>query len=449
MNKTRVFLMACLVGLAAQATFAVPYSVDSHTLHLYHFDGDAKDSVTVNPIDLVLDSGATATDAKIPGLGQALYTYEGTNRTQRESAFRDGHATTAIKNFVGADGAFTFEALVCPSFGLGAIPNNMQIISGEHDSTRGWQFRVTTAGELAFVKITGTIQTITTPLPKTGPHAYAANKWFHAAVTYNGQADTDGNMKFYWTALDSGVCEPVLLGSFRLTADLDPAVTPNFVIGNEGRNNNGRTENWEGWIDEARISDIARSPSEMVICLEGAGAAAPQPGRQGERCASQIVVLSWTPGERPDADVYLGTALADVDAASRATPGSVLVSLGQDANTYDPPAALTLGQTYYWRIDEVSAPPASTVVKGRVWSFTVEPVSYPVRTSRPPPPAPASAWGPRRPSMAPGSMATTSTRRTRRRCGSPARPGRSRPGFSTPSTRSTGWTRCGSGTPTR
>ena len=69
MKKASVLIAMCLVLAATGAAIAVPYSVDSHTLHLYHFDGDGKDSVTVNPIDLVLDSGATATDAKIPGLG--------------------------------------------------------------------------------------------------------------------------------------------------------------------------------------------------------------------------------------------------------------------------------------------------------------------------------------------------------------------------------------------
>ncbi|MCX5645604.1 MAG: discoidin domain-containing protein [Phycisphaerae bacterium] len=377
MKKASVLTAMCLVLVATGAAVAVPYNVDSHTLHLYHFDGDGKDSVTVNPINLVLDSGATATDAKIPGLRQALYTYEGTNRLNVNLPSAMATPEAAIKNFVGADGAFTFEALVCPAFGHGAIPNNMQIISGEHDTARGWQFRVTTASELAFVKITGTIQTIAAPLPAAGPHALAANKWFHAAVTYNGQADTEGNLKLYWTALDSGVCEPVLLGSFRLTADLDPAVAPNFVIGNEGRNNNGRTENWEGWIDEARISDIARSPSEMMICLEAAGTAAnPKPADKATDVPVDTI-LSWTAAaDAKTHDVYLGTTQADVDAASRAQPGSVLVSLGQDANTYDPPASLKLGQTYYWRIDEVQA--SSTVVKGRVWSFTAEPVSYPL-----------------------------------------------------------------------
>ena len=88
-------------------------------------------------------------------------------------------------------------------------------------------------------------------------------------------------------------------------------------------------------------------------------------------------VLSWTAGASARThDVYLGTVYADVDAAGRTRTLNVLAGLGQDANTYDPPVPLELGQTYYWRVDEVEAPPASTIVKGRVWSFTVEPFSY-------------------------------------------------------------------------
>ncbi len=382
MKKPSVLAAICLVLLGTGAALSVPYSVDPHTLHLYHFDGDAKDSVTVNPINLILDTGATATDASIPGLGQALNTYDGKGTANVTVASAMAVPEVAIKNFVGPDGAFTFEALVCCKFAMGSIPNNMQIISGEHDTARGWQFRVESAGNLAFINLTAaTIQTIAAPLPKTGPHVYAANKWFHAAVTYNGKPDTDGNLKLYWTALDSGACQPVLLGAFRMTASLIPTVAPFFVIGNEGRNGNGRTENWEGWIDEARISDIARDPSDMMICVETSGAA----GKPGPADLATDVpadtVLSWAPADTAKThDVYLGMAATDVDAASRTKPGNVLVSLGQDANTYDPPGTLKLGQTYYWRVDEVQAPPAATVTKGRVWSFTVEPVSYPLKS---------------------------------------------------------------------
>ncbi|MHC4521490.1 MAG: hypothetical protein ACYTAS_23095, partial [Planctomycetota bacterium] len=89
--------------------------------------------------------------------------------------------------------------------------------------------------------------------------------------------------------------------------------------------------------------------------------------------------LSWVAGKFAAAhDVYLGTVFADVNEASRADPRGVLVSEGQSDITYTPPDVLEFGQTYYWRIDEVNAPPDSTIYKGKIWEFTVEPFSYAV-----------------------------------------------------------------------
>ena len=160
----------------------------------------------------------------------------------------------------------------------------------------------------------------------------------------------------YWTALDSEATEPVLLGSFRMTADLDPAVAPNFVIGNEGRDSNGRTENWEGWIDEVRISDIARSTDDMSPSVDTGAASSPVPANRAVD-VPRNVVLSWTPGESAvTSDVYFGTSANDVAGASVGNPLGVLVSQGQDANTCDA-GRLEFGQTYYWRIDAVGAAP--------------------------------------------------------------------------------------------
>ncbi|MCX5643422.1 MAG: discoidin domain-containing protein [Phycisphaerae bacterium] len=94
---------------------------------------------------------------------------------------------------------------------------------------------------------------------------------------------------------------------------------------------------------------------------------------------SRDVILSWKPGKFADThDVYLGTDADAVKAAGRANPSGVLVSQAQDANTYEPAAPLELGMTYFWRVDEVNAPPSSAIAKGVVWSFTVEPVAYPI-----------------------------------------------------------------------
>jgi hypothetical protein len=68
--------------------------------------------------------------------------------------------------------------------------------------------------------------------------------------------------------------------------------------------------------------------------------------------------LSWTAARSAGThDVYFGTTFADVDGASRANPNGVLVSQGQNASTFDPAAVFELGQTYYWRIDEVNTVP--------------------------------------------------------------------------------------------
>jgi len=50
----------------------------------------------------------------------------------------------------------------------------------------------------------------------------------------------------------------------------------------------------------------------------------------------------------------------------------------QDANSYVPAQRLDFKKTYYWRVDEVNGPPDFTIFKGDVWSFTVEPVAYPI-----------------------------------------------------------------------
>jgi hypothetical protein len=80
------------------------------------------------------------------------------------------------------------------------------------------------------------------------------------------------------------------------------------------------------------------------------------------------VVLSWKAGiEAASHDVYFGT---DVNAVSDANTSETLdVYMGRQGDCeYDPAILLELGQTYYWRIDEVND---VNIWKGEVWSFTV------------------------------------------------------------------------------
>jgi len=86
------------------------------------------------------------------------------------------------------------------------------------------------------------------------------------------------------------------------------------------------------------------------------------------------VVLSWSPGKYVPAInghiVYLSENFSDVNDGT----GGVT----QSDTSYTPPQRLEFDTTYYWRVDEVNAPPGSVVHEGKVWSFTTEPVAYPI-----------------------------------------------------------------------
>ena len=90
------------------------------------------------------------------------------------------------------------------------------------------------------------------------------------------------------------------------------------------------------------------------------------------------VVLSWQPGEFADQhDVYFGASLDGVNNAT-ATVDPAGVYMGRQSESTYAPGRLDLGQTYYWRIDEVNAAPDYALFKGDVWQFTAEPIGYPI-----------------------------------------------------------------------
>ncbi|MFH1882713.1 MAG: discoidin domain-containing protein [Planctomycetota bacterium] len=92
------------------------------------------------------------------------------------------------------------------------------------------------------------------------------------------------------------------------------------------------------------------------------------------------VVLSWTPGTNIDKhDVYFDTNPDDVNQATVTVDPANVYQGRIDPNIYTPAQRLELGQTYYWRIDEVNAPPDNTIHKGGLWSFTTELFSYAIQ----------------------------------------------------------------------
>jgi hypothetical protein len=93
----------------------------------------------------------------------------------------------------------------------------------------------------------------------------------------------------------------------------------------------------------------------------------------GETEVSRDVILDWEPGVfAPPVNghrVYFSENFDDVNDG--------IGGVTQSADSYSP-GRLDFGTTYYWRIDEVNAPPDSTVHEGKVWSFTTEFLAYPI-----------------------------------------------------------------------
>ena len=113
---------------------------------------------------------------------------------------------------------------------------------------------------------------------------------------------------------------------------------------------------------------------ELVSTITSAEWPVPE---DGQTDVSLSPVLSWAPGQYAVThDVYFGTSFDDVNDASRTNPGDVLVSQGQTEMTYVP-GDLELDGIYYWRVDEVNEDP-STIFKGTVWTFSAEPIAFPI-----------------------------------------------------------------------
>ncbi len=191
--------------------------------------------------------------------------------------------------------------------------------------------------------------------------------WHHIAVVYDRATDTA-------TTYIDGVADATTDISL-LQDDYAFTWTSAFLGTDQG---DGRF--YVGLMDDVAVFDHALTEAEIQDIMQGLDlelAGNPQP-EDAVVDLPRDVTLSWEAGEfAVKHDVYFGTTFADVNAAARDNPLNVLVSQGQNTNSYDA-GVLALGQTYYWRVDEVNAPPDSTVFEGETWSFTVEPISYPI-----------------------------------------------------------------------
>jgi len=341
-----------ILGLAVGSASA---DITTDLVGYWPFDGDVTDASGNGNDGTISGAAALAPDRFGTPDGAMFFTGES-----------DAYVDVGDPAELQISGAMTLTAWV---FLNGANVNNSRIVAKQAGGgSRSWNLNIEAesggVANPATFQISETGDAIiglvdTQPLP--------TDQWVHMAGVYRpGEAMelyVDGQLHARNTSgipagqfSDNGM--PVLIGS------------------RSGCGNCG----WDGFIDDVRIYARALSAGEIRDVVRGDSNLSSNPDPADEATdVPRETVMSWAAGEfAATHDVYFGIAFDDVNDAGRGDGMGVLAGEGQRSEAYDPPALLDYGQTYYWRVDEVNAAPDNTIFKGNVWSFTVEPLAYPI-----------------------------------------------------------------------
>jgi hypothetical protein len=180
-------------------------------------------------------------------------------------------------------------------------------------------------------------------------------------------------------------------GTHKVTIWMDgDTANPKIFHVTAGTKHEGAYDSWGGYLAMSLGRTGIAGSQDVDFFAYKAGLHVPLPARDlalawgptpSDKKSDTLVdsMLSWKPGDSAAKhDVYLGTDADAVGQGTAADPKGVLVGPGQSGTTYEPASRFHYGKTYYWRVDEIGAAPASTVSKGAVWSFTTEPYSLPL-----------------------------------------------------------------------
>lgn len=273
-----------------------------------------------------------------PGFGQALY-YSGNNPAA-------GWVNCGTWNPSAATGQLTVAFWAK----WGGPNGNWTGVVGKRND---WD--ATGANSMWFIEISATNNQIAFGRggsnPNCGGRVLPVQEWTHVAAAYDGTT-----LVFYIGGVETG------RGAFSFGPTLDAALTI-------GCDNASGWNSFFGSLDDVRFYDTALSAAEVKALAAPVGASKPSPA-DGSNYGQTYANLSWAAGATAIShDVYFGTNRDDVANGAATTflgnqiPAILLV--GFPGAPY--PQGLTLGQTYYWRVDEVDATGAR--IKGDVWSF--------------------------------------------------------------------------------
>jgi hypothetical protein len=193
-------------------------------------------------------------------------------------------------------------------------------------------------------------------------------QWHHVAGTFDG---TQYNL----------YVDGKLDGSTDATGTIDTWDGYWFCIGAHFKKSDASDPRYffDGLIDDVRLYDVVLSAAE-ILQISGAAPKASEPSPANRQTdVARDVVLGWKPGINADKhDVYFGTSLEDVSQATAILDPNNVYKGRQDLNEYPMSETLDFEGTYYWRIDEVEAD-GTTIHKGDLWRFTVEPFVYAIQ----------------------------------------------------------------------
>jgi hypothetical protein len=202
-----------------------------------------------------------------------------------------------------------------------------------------------------------------------GSTRIADGTWHHVAFT---QAQSGAGAAGTWTLYVDGQTN----GTSTQSPQADPATHQIFI--GSGCPGSYYPNKWNGSIDDVRIYNNALSQDEInAIMLAGdSKGPAKSPKPDGSEISIDIGAISWEPGEFANThNVFISTNFDDVNESEVGNVLGTTVSypgLALDQNSI-PLSRLEYNTTYYWRVDEVNAPPtSSTVFTGFIWDFTTE-----------------------------------------------------------------------------